>query len=928
MANLEKSQQSPSLVTLRNGKTIPRSGSKEMAESHLDDSNNTERPSDEAMYSLDSEEELELRQLQKQMIDTPKSEWSNRFAKHNFYDLAIKELFDTEGASGISDATFKHEILKMVQEYRECFSDKDELLQHLHSSLSRQMAMQNPNIGNVQYGAGGSAKSAIQDVRFESTSGDAYRESGHNQYKPHPGATANHNFGATANRNFGETGQRETGDVLSATPRRNVGPGDWETPRRVPGATARRSVQFDDLGTPHRISDGAIADVPGARANAYAGAIAADPSATAIHKSDARVNTTFGVFADASGATAKRKLDARANTTSRAFADASSATVKRESDVRANTNSGAFADTSCATVKRESDARANTTSGAFADASGVTAKRVFAVTAGGNARASAPVRPEYSVIHGQLQDNIDDMSTHDTHEGAHSNNYHGNVLPNTPIRKETKEKVYGFRPKSPLMKQSLTDPDFVQDLYDLIDSSKQATAAEALLSRKASNPSRRRSAYLPDSSDSDEGSIVASHSHVENDSRPRQYKGSIPLRSLKLPSDLKFDGTEDWQSFHTKFKLYVAGYEKDNSLVGHLMSCLTGQARQMVCVTLKQFEKTGQPAPDYDALCRILSRNYYRTDDTSSKLTEFQSASQRSDESHVMFRNRLSMLYMDAFPGIAEDIHEANVHARFLDGLNKRSKSRIWASKDKTSQELARILDDMDSLFHKSTPSNSGHILAHEEYDEYDEYEFEYPEVDSGDISYAIDEDYFGCYDDVPEDGDDSNYCAVNFSPLYPRRGPGNQRGKADGSVHGMTFREYSKRQDGPFKSDATRYNGRMHPRFRGRRQYRGGGFTPNQYSSLGQSRGQQSNFRRGFGNRNSNQARPGDQSTSNISTGNNVAQSKCAGCGSEAHTEKLCPVIATLHNKNTLQKIKETHDNIGKQYADVQQLLNSLGLK
>ena len=153
------------------------------------------------------------------------------------------------------------------------------------------------------------------------------------------------------------------------------------------------------------------------------------------------------------------------------------------------------------------------------------------------------------------------------------------------------------------------------------------------------------------------------------------------LKPPKLPDYLIFDGTGDWELFHANFKLLVSGFENDFNLVSLLISCLRGQALDIARVTSVHYEKLGLPSLNYTTLCHIMAKSYYRVHDTSGKLAKFFAAKQEDGESHLLFRNRLSMLYMDAFPSAPEDLHEANVHAKFIHGINDISKSKIWAGK-------------------------------------------------------------------------------------------------------------------------------------------------------------------------------------------------------------------------------------------------------
>ncbi len=714
--------------TLRSGKIL----STPKGERVQDGGNRKDAPNSgfktPASKDIDSDEEMELRNLQELMLKTPKQEWSKYYGKHNLYDAAVRDLCETKGASAMSDATFKKELIKMVEEYSSAFPDGDDVLKSLHDSLATQLQIH--------------SNSTVTRPKWESEAA-----------------------GLTMSAD-------EAGLVKNNIP-------DMSLSAQTGGS---RSVR------------------PG---------------------------------------------------------------------IPTETSSNIFN------------------------------KRLRFPTNPVHNDGNMDQRPESHVNHDSSADFLNSKSKPDVAfksnlEGAVGYQYDNKYA--TPIRKASRDTVLNYTPRTPLLRQSMEDPAFVQDLLEMVDSGAKRTPSEAMQAKQGKKE-RRRSAYdLPDTTDS-EG--PQPHFRQVRSAKSSESFRVRPMRTVKLPDDLKFDGTEDWHSFHTNFKMYVSGYEEDGSLVPLLMKCLTGQARQLVSVTLKQIDRTGQPPPDYEGLCRILARNYYRADDISTKLSEFQSATQSVDETHVMFRNRLSMLYIDAFPEITEDVHEANVHARFIDGIHSKSKTRIWASKDKSSQELARILDDLDIIASKAVPKNAGHTFAVEDtsvdYDYGYDYEYDYPYVEEPYYEdYGVEnDDYYGTFEEEDDMSiRESETCAANVTP---------QSGTTSsyGGRNRPTFRRFRSQRDN-YRRPRGNYpprqssRGRGQPRFQGQRSRR-----PN-FRQSNQSRA--GNSIRGYGTHGSYNSFSNNQHTENNGTKyvENSDRSKahqtkaqsCSGCGVTSHKDKDCPVL------------------------------------
>ena len=537
--------------------------------------------------------------------------------------------------------------------------------------------------------------------------------------------------------------------------------------------------------------------------------------------------------------------------------------------------------------------------------------------------------------------------------------------PKESLTKDEKQRITHFVPKSPRMKEGLMDdPDFLNDVQRLVKSSGTKTAVESLMAKKREEPSgeRRRSAYLPPLSQASDSDSDSSDSEVVPTPK-RRRRGTpyaAPLSKLRLPEFLKFDGSEDWNSFHAKFELHITGYEKDHSLTTQLVGCLQGQALELVTVANKQCVKAGKPKPVYKDICRLLARNYFRPEDNTSKLHEFQSAQMRSDEDYTMFRTRLLRMFMEAMPDQPERVAEQFIHAKFMTTVPKSATDKISESKNKTSLEIACILDDKYNPLKKL---NQEHVLVNEDFDEdemyWDSYEYN---AETEDL-YV--EDNYG--EEVDEDG---NACA--FTSPYPK-GVGHQRAPIDGGLRGMPYRDYARMQ-GQQKpnSDYARFNGKTPPQFRGRRLSRGGymnadrtqftqgrgrGYNPNYNQRRGngfrnnnrggfnnQNRQQNYNGNSGYQNRsyNSQNGNFGNQSGSynnqNNGYGNqgsnfgaqnptppqnrsNNPKDGCSFCGKTDHTADLCPSLARY------QGARQRGDN---QAAgdELQSLLNSLSLK
>ena len=357
-----------------------------------------------------------------------------------------------------------------------------------------------------------------------------------------------------------------------------------------------------------------------------------------------------------------------------------------------------------------------------------------------------------------------------------------------------------------------------------------------------------------------------SHNQI-NETSNHDY-GTVVQKLPKFPNDLVFDGTQDWETFHTNFKFLLNGCGDNLPLASLLVSCLKGQALDMARIFSKQNERLGLPTLTYTALCQLMATNYYRVEDTSGKLKAFFSAVQEDGESHIMYRNRLSLLYMDAFPTAPEDHHEANVHAMFLLGMKENSKSRIWAAKDKTSKELATILDDHDSMM--------ANILN-------------------------------SCIDKQNSHGiTPSDDCyVVQYPKLQVRKAQDHQHKSKYADFHGRTLKEFEDHQRSlnPVKD---RYNGRRDPKLCGLRQYRGNNFLPPRYFFASKPHRRQS-------------YEPEDFSQSYD------LDFSCDGCGSNLHGVDECPVLSTI--TNTVQDtVQNTLDKNYESIHSTQQPLNSLG--
>ena len=502
-----------------------------------------------------------------------------------------------------------------------------------------------------------------------------------------------------------------------------------------------------------------------------------------------------------------------------------------------------------------------------------------------------------------------------------------------PLSKQTREALTSFLPKSPKWRGLIeNDPDFRDDIIKLTESAKTKTAAESLMDKHRRQPERRRSAYLPELSPASEDESETEES--EQEPRKRHSNQGIPLNRLRLAEDLKFDGTESWNAFHSRFELAISGYEKDQTLASHLMNCLTGSALKLLLVAVKHCNASGKPKPDYKAMCRLMARNFYRAEDKSYKLNEFHAATKLADEDFTVFRARLLGLYMDAMPGDTEEMAEEHIHAKFLTGISKQYRDKVVESKNKSSVEIAGILDQLTTPIVKNPHPEQ--VLANEDYDEneiiYDSYEY------NAETQDLYDPDDFDPEEEYDEDG---NYCGANTS--YPPRGIGHRRGATDGALRGMPYRDYQRMQNGQYKNDSARYNGRTPPQFRGRRAYRGGSYTPSRYQNMAQGRGRgynpNYNQRRGFGNRNNyngnnynnsgyngnfdnqnhqqqqfqnnNSGNSGNQASSNTDSG-------CSFCGKGDHGVELCPALS---------KIQSLKDN-GKKAEARAFLLNLLSLQ
>lgn len=538
--------------------------------------------------------------------------------------------------------------------------------------------------------------------------------------------------------------------------------------------------------------------------------------------------------------------------------------------------------------------------------------------------------------------------------------------PKESLTKHEKQRIKQFVPKSPRMKEGLLDdPEFLNDVQRLVKSSETKTAVESLMAKKRVEPSgeRRRSAYLPPLSTASDSDSDSSDSEVELTPK-RRRRGTpypAPLSRLRLPEYLKFDGSEDWNSFHAKFELHITGYEKDHSLTTHLVSCLQGQALELVTVVNKQCVDAGKPKPTYKDICRLLARNYFRPEDTTSKLHGFQSAQMRSDEDYTMFRTRLLRMFMEAMPDQPEHVAEQFIHAKFMTALPKSATDKISESKNKTSLEIACILDDKCNPLKNLSQE---HVLANEDFDEdedpyWDSYEYN---AETEDL-YA--EDDFG--EEVDEDG---NACA--FTSPYPKS-VGHQRAPIDGGLRGMPYRDYSRLQGQQKpKSDYARFNGKTPPQFRGRRLSRGGymnadrtqftqgrgrGYNPNYNQRRGN--GFRNNNRGGFNNQNRQQNYAGNLGNQNRNynsqngnfgnqTGNydnqnsgygnqgsnfgaqnptppqnrsNNSNDGCSFCGKPDHIADLCPSLARYQNARQRGDKQAAGD-------ELQSLLNSLSLR
>ena len=502
------------------------------------------------------------------------------------------------------------------------------------------------------------------------------------------------------------------------------------------------------------------------------------------------------------------------------------------------------------------------------------------------------------------------------HTGGHSvqpvSQYNRVTSAPSPVPVTTPQDVNNqpvYSPKSPVLQRLMMDPDCIRKLDEHLLSSTERSAAEALLTNdriQGSPPNISRLPGIPGRYGTPTP-ISESTGNPVNRSDSQVNGNGTYVRDVKLPMDFKFDGTQNWKSFFRSFKLYTKGLTHDATLLSKLMLCLTGQARDMATIVMDQLEQSGYDNASYKELCAVLSRCYSQSNEIDANMAEFERAKQKPGESHRHFRNRLSLAYMSAFPLVSATGLEARVHAKFCSSVHQRSKDRMWACGEKTSEELADILDDQDRRARLDVPEHSQVMANEEDYFE-DEAGFDYfgGDYETNDAFYS--DDYVGGeeqnYDDYEEE-----QCGANASGGYAPRKPGHYRSSTDGSFRGMPPKDYLDQTKPPRRPGAGRYNGRMNPRYRGGRYTRGNWYYPPRVNGFVPYRGR------------GNQAGRGNQPRGAQSGQPNNGPPPAQGAQPAATT--LTPEM-----DERLKAWNERLHNVGNQLSGLADALNGLSLK